>query len=292
MQVGPVGGAGHEAGIAGAGRNEAVEALSELGEHQAGAGGHERTVALHEILVGVGGGHAPSDQRGPAVVGGEFRAQGVPPLAVHELDRLRSTPRTRWSVSGVPGGVRPRRVRWICLVRVANVGERCSRGVPLSCIHRAVGAGIGGGPVPRVDELQPPTGGHPPDPPQATVQTGARVRALELVKVYQCDRSASCGVRFVWDVGNCTRQQRGRTEALRFCTAPGLSAFVRFGCTLKSDRRSAGPLNALVAPDPGNSQQESGDCCGRNQDPHRRICAHLPLSSADAIAVPTPHLRL
>ena len=95
MQVGPVGGAGHEAGIAGAGRNEAVEALSELGEHQAGAGGHERAVALDEFLVRVGRRHAASDQRGPSVVGSEFRAQGVPPLAVHELDRLRSTPRTR-----------------------------------------------------------------------------------------------------------------------------------------------------------------------------------------------------
>jgi hypothetical protein len=39
MQVGPVCRARHVAGVAGAGRNEPVEALSELGEHQARAGG-------------------------------------------------------------------------------------------------------------------------------------------------------------------------------------------------------------------------------------------------------------
>ena len=95
MQVGPVSGARHVAGIAGAGRNEAVEALSELGEHQTAAGGDERAVALDELLVRAVRRHATGDQRGPSVVGSEFRAQGVPPLAVHELDRLRSTPRTR-----------------------------------------------------------------------------------------------------------------------------------------------------------------------------------------------------
>ena len=94
MQVGPVGGARYVAGVAGAGRNETVEALSELGEHEAGTGGNERAVALDELLVRADRWHPAGDQRRPSVVGGEFRAQGVPPLAVHELDRLRSTPGT------------------------------------------------------------------------------------------------------------------------------------------------------------------------------------------------------
>jgi hypothetical protein len=143
-------------------------------------------------------------------------------------------------------------------MQVVDVGGGRSRSVPLSRIHRAVGPGIGGGSVAGVKELQAPSSGHPPDPPQAAVQPGTRVRPLELVKGYQCERRASCGVRFVKDLGHCTRPEGGCTSLLVPRVPRATNPVCPFWVYLEIRPLSSGLLNAFVAPDPGDSQLEPG----------------------------------
>jgi hypothetical protein len=209
-----------------------------------------------------------STKRGPAATSGPYRSTSSwsahtagtrpatsadhPSLGVSsELRGCLRWQCTSWTVSGLhqvptdrsqmsPTYTLTARGWDLQLLRVSDGGRGSGR-MPLSCIHRAVGAGIGGGPVTRVDELQPPSGGHPSDPPQTTVQSGAGVRPVEIVKGDQCDRRASCGARFVREVGNCTRPQRPPYATFDILHCTGLSAFVRYGCILRFGPRSSGP---------------------------------------------------